>query len=241
MERIKQMRIQDTTPREKRYTAQPGRIWATFQTTLSVLAAAILTTGCVGLPTPTEQSAIISGKKSLVLLRIEATVRGRPYKPFAGGMVTDNFNFAIGTFRTAGRPQPVPLRFLSSKSKKEGWTYFVLEPGTYYLAFRPPQFTDAATYDNLWKTAPRWRMDLPENARAVYVGTLQLAGDGSWLMFGGRRFESILGSEVNTDRDRYCASELLADCCPSVGNMQVVPLEEHRGGPIILHSPLPTP
>ncbi len=236
------MQLQDTTlnPLEMRNTAQPGRIWTTFQTTLSVLAAAILTTGCVGLPTPTEQSAIISGKKSLVLLRIEATVRGRPYKPFAGIMVVDNFNFAIGTFRTAGKPEPVPLRFLSSKSKKEGWTYFVLEPGTYYLAVRPPQFTDLDTYNKLWKTAPLWRMDVPENARAVYVGTLHLAGDGSWLMFGGRRLESILSSEINTDRDRHCASELLAHSCPSVGNMQVVPLKEQRGGPIILHSPLPT-
>lgn len=237
------MQLQETTrnPLEMRNTAQPGRIWTTFQTTLVALAAAILTTGCVGLPTPTEQSAIVAGKKSLVLLRIEATVRGRPFKPFAGIMVVDNITLAIGTFRTAGKPEPVRLRFLSSKSKKEGWTYFVLEPGTYYLAVRPPQSTDAATYDNLWKTAPRWRMDLPANAPAVYVGTMHLAGDGRWVMFGSRSLESILSSEINTDRDRYLASELLANGCPNVGNMQVVPLKEHRGGPIILHSPLPTP
>lgn len=48
---------------------------------------------------------------------------------------------------------PAELRFLSGETRKEGWTYLLLEPGLHYLAAHEPQSTNVFAYDARWSTS----------------------------------------------------------------------------------------
>ena len=82
--------------------------------------------------------------------------------------------------------------------------------GVYYLALRPPQRSDWRAYERSLQTGPRWRIDVPVGAQAVYVGTLSLTGEADPLLFGDRIMRSIRGDASSVEDERDFAADLLA-------------------------------
>ncbi len=200
--------------------------------------------GCAstGLPDAKERAAVDAGEKAIVLVRLQCTIENRqPYEAFSHLLMDDNISFGVGSFRTGGEPERLALlRFLSPESRRNGWTYFVLPHGTHYLAIYPPRRTDVFTYMRETKNAPRWRIDVPQDARLVYAGTLQVSGTSDSLLVGGAIMRSIRTEETSVTNDEALARELLSAEFPDFGEVRTVLLRPQRG-PTILHSPLPSP
>jgi|688.fasta_scaffold100857_5 hypothetical protein len=200
--------------------------------------------GCAstGLPTVEERTAVGASEKAIVLLRVLCTTEGQqPYEAFGYSLVDDNINFGLGSFKTGGEPERlVPLRFLSPESRKNGWTYFVLPHGIHYLTVHPPRRTDAFTYERGIRNAPRWRIDIPQDARLVYAGTLRFTGESDALLLGGRIVRSIRIDEMSVSNDEDLARKLLTEEFPGLGEAQTLLLSLQQG-PTILRSPLPSP
>jgi hypothetical protein len=219
--------------------------WLELFRFLAVLVSVMQLVGCAatGISTAKERIAISQGEKTIVLFRVECTMveDQRSYEPFPGSVLDDNVSFGLGDFRSGGEPKRLPtLSFLSSESRRDGWTYIVRPPGIYYLAAYPPRRTGAFTYDRSLKYATRWRLDVPEKAKLVYAGTLHLTGASDWLLLGGRAMRSIQSIRVDGVSDQERARKLFAEHFPDMGEMQVVLIQRQDGEPTILRSPLPT-
>lgn len=199
--------------------------------------------GCAstGLLAVKERTAVGAGEKAIVLLRVQCMIESQQaYEAFSYSLVDDNINFGLGSFETGGEPErSAPLRFLSAESRKNGWTYFVLPHGIHYLAVYPPRRTDVFTYERGIRNAPRWRIDIPKDAKLVYVGTLRFTGESDWLLFGGRILRSIRIDEMSVTNDEALAHKLLTEEFPGFGEAQTVLLRLQQG-PTILRSPLPS-
>lgn len=200
--------------------------------------------GCasIELPTANERAAVGAGGMAIVLLRVNATVENhQPYEAFKHSITEDNISFGVGSFDTGGEPRRLALlRFLSPESRKDGWTYFVLPHGIHYLAAYPPRRTDVWTYEKSIKNAPRWRLDVPPNARLIYAGTLHLSGKSTPLLIGDRIMTSIQTDNMRVTNEEELARKLLTKEFPEFGEAQSVLLRPHEG-PTILRSPLPSP
>jgi len=215
-----------------RFASRPGAY--------CLLALAAWLAGCASVnpPTQTELDAVAAGRRAIVLLRVQCTIDGLPYEPFSHGLGEDNVGFGLGGFATGGEPRALVPRFLSEASRRAGWTYFVLRPGVYYLAVRPPQRSDWRAYERSLLTGPRWRIDVPEGAKAVYVGTLHLSGEADLLLFGGRIMRSVRGDAALVEDERELASGLLAEEFPALGEAKAVLMQRwHEGEPIIIRTP----
>lgn len=199
--------------------------------------------GCAstGLPTVNERAAVGAGEKAIVLLRVQCTIENQtPYEAFSYSLMDDNISFGLGSFEAGGEPERLALlRFLSPESRKNGWTYFVLPHGIHYLAVYPPRRTDVSAYERGIRNAPRWRIDIPQNTRLIYVGTLRFAGESDWLLFGGRILRSIRIGEMSVTNDEEPARKLLTEEFPGFGEAQTILLRLQQG-PTILRSPLPS-
>lgn len=205
-----------------------------------LLVLAVWLAGCASInpPTQVELAAVSAGRQAIVLLRVQCMIEGRPYEPFSYGLGNDNVGFGLGTFDTGGEPRAVVSRFLSEQSRLAGWTYFVLRPGIYYLAVRPPQRSDWRAYERSLQTGPRWRIDVPEGAKAVYAGTLGLTGAADPLLFGDRIMRSIDGDASRVEDEREFAGALLARELPAAGEPRTVLMRRWREGePIIIRTP----
>lgn len=218
-------------------TRQPGTPWLA-PIALILLLQAI---GCasVSVPTATEIDAAEAGRQAIVLLRVICTVENeQPYEPFRYKLAANNVSFYWGSFRTGGIPDTrEELRFLSTGSRKDGWTYFMLPSGTYYLMVIPPGQTGwiAGMYEQY---TPRWRLDVPESAKLVYAGTLHLIGR-SERMFTGEPFMKAYQS-ISVTNEHALAAGLASQHFPSLEPIQVELVRRHEGS-FILHAPLPTP
>lgn len=209
---------------------------------VAILAGHLAGCASIGLPTAEERTAVGSGEKAIVLLRVQCTIEGQqPYEPFAYALTEDNISFGLGSFETGGEPErQLQLRFVSPESRKNGWVYFVLPHGIHYLTVYPPRRTDVFTYNRAIKDAPRWRMDVPQDATLVYAGTLRFSGESDGLLFGGRIMRSIRVGDMGVANDEELARKLLAQEFPGFGEAQTLLLRRQLG-PIILRSPLPSP
>jgi hypothetical protein len=197
--------------------------------------------GCasIGAPTPEERTAVAASEKAIVLLRVQCTLENRqPCEPFRHVVGDDNISLGLGSFKTGGAPERLASRFLSPESRKGGWTFLILPQGTYYLAFYPPRRTDVFTYARGIKDAPRWRIDIPPDARIAYVGTMRLSGASDALLFGGSIMRSIRADEMSVANDEELARALVKGELPGVGEVRTV-LMRLQEGPTILHAPLP--
>lgn len=207
-----------------------------------LLVASLAGCAASGLPAGKETTAVAAGEKAIALLRVVCTVENQqPYEAFSHSLVDDNISFGLGSFETGGEPKRLALlRFLSPESRKDGWTYFVIPPGIHYLAVYPPRRTDVLTYERSLASAPRWRMDIPPDARLVYVGTLRIGGESSQLLLGGRIMNAIRTDDMRVTNDEERARKLLTEAFPGFGEARTVLLRLQRG-PTILRSPLPPP
>jgi hypothetical protein len=194
--------------------------------------------GCVA-PTAEERTAVAASAKAIVLFRVQCTIEnGQPYEPFRHLMDDDNISVGLGSFKTGGVPERLANRFLSPESRKDGWAFLVVPPGTYYLAFYPPRRTDAFTYARGIKDAARWRIDIPSGARIVYAGSMRVSGASDPLLSGGSIMRSIRADEMSVANDEELAHELVKRELPGFGEVRTV-LMRLQQGPTILHAPLP--
>jgi len=232
---------------EQRYTEGHG-LWHSQDTLLSLLSALALLflfahlVGCTSLNvlSDAEKTAINAGEKTVVLLRIECTIDNQPYEPFRAPMWTGEPAVAlgIGGFETVGEPRLAAHGFLSEDSRRAGWTYFALSSGIYYLAVLGPE-SDAGI-KNI-RVAPRLRVDVPENTRLLYIGTLPLTGrtEGAFLL-GGKIIKSANNEEFIVKNEHELAKSLLAEHFPDSGEMKTSPMQRwRRGDPIIIRTPKP--
>jgi hypothetical protein len=217
-----------------------ARLMPRPQRTHCLFVFAFWLAGCASVnpPVQAELAAVVSGRQAIVLLRVQCMIDGRPYEPFSHVLGEDNVGFGLGSFDTGGEPGAVVPRFLSEPSRRAGWTYFVLRPGIYYLAVRPPQRSDWRAYAKLLQTGPRWRIDVPEGAKAVYAGTLSLTGAADPLLFGDRIMRSIDGDASRVEDERELAAAVLEREVPEAGGPETVLMRRWREGePIILRTP----
>jgi len=224
-----------TVPR--RFTTAPG------YACLLMMWAALA--GCNGLTllTPEEQTAISLGEKVVVLVRVRCTIENdETWQPFHSSALVDNVSLGLGAFDTGGETKQLSgMKFLSPESRGEGWTYLLLQPGTYYLSFYGPQRSTAFAYQRSMKEAPRWRLDVPSDARLVYAGTMHLHGDSEKAIFGGRLLNTLDREKSSLENDEAVATRLLSGYFPDLGQVSVALMRRHEEEPIILRSPLPGP
>jgi len=143
----------------------------------------------IGPPAQSEEDSIKQGKRAIVLARIIAEVPGRPIDYPTGRTVR------LASIDKGEAPKAYPLaHFPSPGSKKEGWVYFILEPGTYHLSVLPtyevnsnkkrdPEtakitetvFGKPMTFSTFW-------FHVPKDTPLLYIGSLNISCKGrySW-------------------------------------------------------------
>lgn len=193
--------------------------------------------------TAKDKAALASGEKALVLTRIQCTVDNQPCEPFIKPSFTVEpiFVFGLGTFETVGEPKYAIHGFLSQEARQSGWIYFLLPPGIYYLAVLGPDSTVISKTDstNDFRDAPRWRLDVLENTKLIYVGSLHFTGktEGK-LLFGGKIIHPVNTDEIPLQDESELASRLLAEHFPAAGAVKTTLLQRwYPGDPIIIRTP----
>jgi len=126
-----------------------------------------------GVPTPPTPA------KSIVLVHIRCTVDNAP--DYSHGNATGCSRLVgIGDagFESGGLLRAMRNRFVSTQAQDEDWAYFERPPGTYYVAVAGPDSGPA--WVDVTQGPPErmfhYRIDVPEQAGVVYVGTLELTG-----------------------------------------------------------------
>lgn len=190
---------------------------------------------------PVERSDRDTGEKAAVLLNIQCTIDNQPYESFIEPTFTTEpiFLFGLGSFETIGEPKFVTHRFLSPESRRTGWTYFMLSPGVYYLAVLGPDSSVVSKASGKYlQEAPRWRIDIPQNVKAVYVGTLQFKGKSNGqLLFGGKIIIPTGGDEPAIRDDHLIASGLISHHFPDAGEAKNILMQRWRpGDPVVIRS-----
>ncbi len=221
---------------------------------LSVLATLVILFGCATTAlTAKDETAINDGDKAIVLVRVLCSIDGQPFEPCIfrrhARILSDNIfiGFALGSFDTFGDPKGVVNQILSDESYEEGWTFFVLSPGIYYLYVRGPDSSEISKrasveyYTTSFRDAPRWRIDVPDRARWIYAGTLTLAGKVEGiLLFGDEIITPVSNQELPLRDDSDSANKLLTTHFPKVGEVQTILMRQwYPGAPFIFRSPLP--
>lgn len=150
----------------------------------------LILTSCVSIKplAKSELMDITERRKSLVLLRVTCDIAGKlTIESSSGCIAGENATIAMGNFDTGGElKQIVPLKSFSAETLKQGWIYWVLEPGIYYIGFQGQRRTDAFTYDAQWKHVKRYRIDVQPDSPGVYVGTMHLECRSDWFLFGAK-------------------------------------------------------
>lgn len=186
-------------------------------------------------PEQSELNAIRAGEEILLLYRIDASIDGEPHEPFSGPLVDDNIGVALGTFETGGTLQRIEgMRFFSDDSRVRGWTFLLAPRGTLYLAFLPPRRTDLFSYLAMFERAQLWRIDVPEQSKIVYAGTLVVDGDGGFVLFGEKYLANFRKMDVRDERAD--AKVLIREYVPDIGPMETAIMQRHDG-PILFATP----
>ena len=219
---------------------------------LILLAAPILISACVPVMlTPDDKAAINAGDKGLVLVRVLCTVDDKPFEPCIfrrnDPLLSDKLfvGFAMGSFETFGEPGNVKVQALSDESFDQGWAFFLLSPGIYYLYLRGPDSSQVSTsqrldYYSRHKNVPRWRIDVPEGGKLIYAGTLTLAGQQvGKLLFGDPIIVPVKDQQVPLSDEGIAADSLLAKHFPGKEVHKILMRAWKTGDPFIFQRPLP--
>jgi hypothetical protein len=199
--------------------------WATF------IGLFILTAGCamVNMPSEKEYEMIRSGKRSLVLLRIACNLDEMAYEVFSQDLMDDNFGIALGSFETGGEMKQVMTTFLSNQARKDGWIYFILEPGYYYFAIQPPRRTDAWTYASNFDSIPLQKFYIPPKTQVIYVGTLYFECMGKKGLLGSSIISSCDRDSIIIKKEEDAASKLALEFFSEFEAPNTRLMEKHNG------------
>ena len=208
---------------------------------LLALALAMIGPSCATIAGPprAKQLQTHDGRQnSILLLRVVTEVDGRTAPPFPSWLSLDDVWLGLGDFSSGGEIKSAPLRFLSAETRQEGWTYLLLQPGTYYLAAHEPVSTSASTYNAQWKTRPRWSVEVPAGARLCYGGTLYVPGRGRWMLFAPRRLAEFDRTRLEVRDESTLAQKIANQWFPTLLPISVALAKEHHvGDTIILQTP----
>jgi hypothetical protein len=180
-------------------------------------------TGCARhkLPTAKERSYILKGKKTIVLLRVTPELEdGTSVEPFRSTLGLDNIYIGLGSFLVGGKVKGVATRFLSPETRKQSWTYLILEPGIHYIVFLGPLINNAFSWDKKLGYDVRFRVDIPKNKSLVYIGTLHLycKSRSKWQSYGFTFCKYSVRNQVVIRNEeslaRKLATEYLSDFGP---------------------------
>jgi hypothetical protein len=196
----------------------------TVQVYIGYLLLLILVAGCAttSVPTASEVSEVLGGKKTVILLRLTVDIDGNPSEPFDASLADDNVGLA---FITGDRVRRLEFyRSPSDQARQDGWIYLVEDPGTYYLAVQPPRDRDAFSYQFQFRSAPRWRIDALAGSTIVYAGRLHInAVTEKGFLFTRRTVYDLSRTAV---RDEHSlARELAAKSFPDLGSPVTVLME----------------
>lgn len=178
---------------------------------------------------------------TMVVINIKYSIAGQPRQAFINPRATNLLMFAtgLGSFGLLGEPLLVAPRFLSERSRREGWAYFQVKPGISYLALLGPDSYAREKAVNGISAAPRWRIDVPAGAKAVYAGSLRFAGQVErrrW--FGVEDIGPAPDSELLLDNDSAAAREVIRALAPNMRDPITSLMKRwHPGEPIVLSSP----
>lgn len=145
--------------------------------------SAILT----GLPDEGERKSIVEGGKSLVIMRLSASLSGKPMtsalRYWDGG-----FRIEVAAMDTGEIPRSIIPVSPSPQAGKEGWVYFILDPGNYYLYVIPPgsfqsTSSDAADVPGRYYRwgkrekipIPAYWFNIPKGEPVIYLGSLSVS------------------------------------------------------------------
>jgi hypothetical protein len=219
--------------------------------TLILLALLTLAACAPVVLTAKDRAGINAGDKVLVLVRVLCTVDEKPFVPCIyrrnDPMLSDKLivGFAMGSFDTLGEPGNVKIKALSDESFDEGWAFFLVSPGIYYLYIRGPDSSEFSHrsasdyYNRYYSNAPRWRIDVTECAKVIYAGTLTLAGkQNGTLIFGDKIIVPVENQQVPLSDERETADSLLKRHLPGTEVHNSIMRPWNPGDPFIFRSPL---
>jgi hypothetical protein len=191
-----------------------------------------LLTGCMVRPiTRDEELSIQKGDRVLVLLRMTAVVEGVSHDH-----ALQDVSIGLGSFDTVGEVTRIDTRCLSEETREQGWLFFIVEPEVYYLAFGGGTKGTAIRTCSALQTAQKWRIDIPENASSVYIGTVHIRCRNVPIFFFLRNYCDII-DEVVVVNEEEVAREVVADHVPGIGRPETVLLRSHDSPTIILRVP----
>ena len=145
--------------------------------------AAILT----GLPDEGVRKSIIDGGKAIVIMRLSASLDGKPMNS-ALNYWDGGFGLEAAAMDTGEIPKLIVPVSPSQQARKEGWVYFILAPGNYYLNVIPPgrmQSPSAVAEEGpgryyRWVNRekipiPAYWFSIPKGKPVVYLGSLSVS------------------------------------------------------------------
>jgi hypothetical protein len=192
--------------------------------------------GCMStLPTERELAEIEAGDRTLVLLRLVPTVDGEAYEPVAGiGSAVDDFGLHLTQFGDCGVGGFA--RSPDAASRRAGWAYAVLDPGTYYLELSTPPASPMNDRPGVDPGPTVFRLDVPVDARAAYVGSIEANVLTAWGLFG-RIPAGFEAGSVHVRDERVEAESLVRAHLPQFGTPATSLLVRHEGGTRIIRTP----
>ncbi len=178
---------------------------------LASLFLIITLSGCslVQVRRPNFEKETTKDPKSLVFLRLVEELDGKPRNALTG-FGFNGFHLEAANIDKDEKLKPLLVGFSpSTRAKKEGWIYLQMEPGSYYLKVIPPG--SAQNRPVKYAPNPGFWLQVPENERLIYVGSLSVSCTSRrWL------FERFIDSceAVRIDDESEAAAEILADHVP---------------------------
>lgn len=192
---------------------------------------------CVTIPTLDDVAA---GKVTVVMARFAVDAPGDPgFGPFENDLV---FNLGIrwGDIETGGVPTDSVAtwyKYISVRSRREGWVYFLLKPGRHYMGVLPAhagqaKYASSLKYEELFRTtAPRWIVNVPAGVPVVYAGTLDLGRvlvQKPEFSLGAKRWIADFNANATTVRDETARATQLARAAFSrFGNLKTALMRRH--------------
>ena len=215
---------------------------------LGALVLMLQTIGCASFQPPllADLQPPDGRDRALVLVRVVTEVDGQRIPAFQG--TSPEFSglwLGLGDFSSGGRLRMATQAFFSRETMQEGWAYLLLEPGIYYFAphgigpYAIQRFEYPSDYaGSFGYITPVWRLEIPRNVTAVYVGTLFVPGRGSPLIFGGRQLEAFSPERFEVRDESALADDICAKWLQDFGKLSTHLMQPHSSTePLILETP----
>ncbi|MFO0826769.1 MAG: hypothetical protein U0572_01360 [Phycisphaerales bacterium] len=211
-------------------------------TAIGASCATLVLAGCTFplAPTKDELAQIDAGDAVFVLARLECTIDDAPQEAtLVSSWSSPLFQVQLGSFGTVGQPTLAPIRFASDESCHAGWFFLLLSPGVYYLAVTGPDTDAYATSDPTAIGSPQWRFDVPERARAVYLGTIRTRGRTTDTSLSGASIIAPANpAEIPIVDERNDALAIVRQCVPGADDVALVRLVRwYPGEPRVIRTP----